>query len=44
MRKPLRIVYLNKADKTDPHNLLRVLTVILFGRWHVKLQWGWMPA
>jgi hypothetical protein len=44
MRKPLRAVYLNKADRSDPANLLRVFTVVFFGRWHLKIQWGWMPG
>lgn len=43
----MRLAYLNKADKSDPDNALRVLCLVAFRR-YVKFTWGvrlkWLPG
>lgn len=35
-----RAVYLNKPDKSDPDNKLRVLGLVI-GSWFIRLRWSW---
>lgn len=41
MRK-IRVNYLNRADRSDPLNRWRVLSIVV-ARSYVVIKWGWRP-
>ena len=39
----MKIMYLNKPDKSDINNDLRVLSIVLWRGFYLNITWFWPP-